>query len=54
MKQKITNKAAWTIIIIMLAVGLFYPLFIPYQASDFSFRPLLLLVNHPLGQMRWT
>jgi len=50
MSQKITNKVAWAIIIMMLAVGLFYPLFTPYQASDFSFRPLLVpSADHILG-----
>lgn len=50
MRKKITNKAAWVIIIMMLAVGVFHPLFTPYQATDFSFRQLLApSIVHLLG-----
>lgn len=41
MKQKIANYTAWIIIITMISVGVFYPFFSPYDASDFSFQPLM-------------
>jgi len=50
MNKKITNKTAWAVIMSMVFVGVFYPLFSPYNAADFSFQPLMSPSQaHPLG-----